>query len=206
MKSSKRAEMLYQQGRRHLYGDGVAFSYEEATIYLKKAADLGHTKAQYNLGICLHQGTGIRQSYQKAYEYFQKAAKQSHPRSHYMLGCYSVFGFLSPPSEERAAHYFQLAADAGIADAQYDLAVLLLAGKSEQQAIHYFKLAAAQGNADAEYNLGVCYYHGLGVSPSRDEAIRYLEQAVRKRQSKAAAALEVVIMAPSTPGIRPNTF
>ena len=111
----------------------------------------------------------------------------------YMLGCYFAFGFLVPPSEEKAAHYFRLAADAGDVDAQYDLGVLLLHANAEEAA-RYFKLSAEQGNADAQYNLGLCYYRGFGVSPSREEAIRYLELAVKQRQPKAAQALELVLI------------
>ncbi len=101
-------------------------------------------------------------------------------------------------------HHFRIAADAGIADAQYDLGVLLLNGKgnskSEEEAIRYFKLAAEQGNGDAQYNLGVCYYQGRGVAVSHEEAIRYLELAVRHKHPKAAEALERVMMA----AYRPN--
>ena len=46
------AEALYDQGRRYLQGEGGVYSYEKGVPYLKEAADLGHAKAQYNLGIC----------------------------------------------------------------------------------------------------------------------------------------------------------
>ena len=88
--------------------------------------------------------------------------------------------------------------EAGIADAQYDLGVLLLLGKgvmrSEEEAARYFELAARQGNAEAQYNLGICYYQGLGVPISHEEAIRYLEMAVKQSLPKASKALEHVMM------------
>ena len=98
-----------------------------------------------------------------------------------------------PPSTEQAIYHIRLAAGAGIADAQYDLGVLLLPTHAEE-AVRYFKLAAEQGNADAKYNLGLCYVGGMGVAPSREEAIRYLELAVAQKQPKAAQALELVLM------------
>ncbi len=120
-----------------------------------------------------------------------------------MLGCYFAIGLIFPPSEEEAARYFRIAADAGVADAQYDLGVLLLLGKepiqSEKEAVHYFKLAAEQEHPDAQYNLGVCYYQGLGVCVSQEEAIRYLELAVKQKQAKAAEALERVLLAAHPP-------
>ena len=183
-------EKAYDQGCRYLQGDGVTRDYEKGIEYLRQAADLGSAKAQYNLGICLHQGTGS----EEAYHYFQLAAKQGHPRAYYLLGCYFAFGFLFPPSETEALHYFRLAADGGIVEAQYNLAIFLLHEKETEKAVHYFKLAAHQGNADAQYNLGICYYKGLGTSASRDKAIHYLELALEQGQSKASEALETVLM------------
>ena len=63
------------------------------------------------------------------------------------------------------------------------------------EAVHYFKLAADRGHADAQYNLGICYYEGLGCEKSRDQAIEYLELAVRQKQPKAKEALESILMA-----------
>ncbi len=117
MTSSKSdIEVLYEQARRHLQGDGVPCSYELGLPFLKEAADLGHMKAQYNLGILLHQGLSVSQSYEEAYRYFELAAQQGHPRAQYMLGCYFAFGFWLLPSDEHAFHYFRLAAEAGVAD------------------------------------------------------------------------------------------
>jgi TPR repeat protein len=96
-------EALYDQGRRYLQGDGVVFSYEQGTEYLKKAADLGHAKAQYNLAVCLHLGTGIKQSYEEAYKYFQLASNQGLSRAHYMLGATLFLG--SPSHRLKSKRY-----------------------------------------------------------------------------------------------------
>jgi TPR repeat protein len=187
-------ERFYDQGRRHLQSDGADFSLEKGMFFLKQAADLGHAKAQYNLGVYLHE-SGL---YADAHHYFTLAAHQKNPRANYMLGCYEAFGLIDSASEINAAYFFQLAADAGVAEAQYNLAVLLLQGKeilkSEKEAIHYFMLAAKQGNRDALYNLGICYYQGLGVTASQDESIRYLELAVKHKHPKAAETLERIMM------------
>lgn len=176
------ADKLYDLGRRHLQEDETA---EKGLQYLKEAADLGHTKAQYNYGILLIQKS---QAYGEAFHYFQLAAKQGHARSNYMVGCYFAFGFSFPISLEDAAYFFRLAADDGVADAQYDLAVLLLSSDANE-AVDYFKLAAEQENADAHYNLGVCYAQGLGIAASQSEALKHLEIAAKLGQPKAEAAL-----------------
>ena len=185
-------EAIYRKAKACFEGEEVCD--EKAIIYLKQAADLGHAKAQYNLGICLHEGIGISKCYHQAHQYFQLAAKQDHARANYMLGCYYAFGFLSEPSKELAMYYFRLAAEAGIADAQHNLAVILLTEKKAEEAVHYFTLAAKQGHADAQYNLGVCYCQGLGCVFSHDESIRCLELAFKQKHPKAAKALEYVMM------------
>lgn len=185
-------EAIYKKAT--AYFGGALPCYEKGVAYLKQAADLGHAKAQYNLGICLHEGRGTAQCYNQAFHYFQLAANQDHPRANYMIACYYVFGFLFPPSEERAMHYFRLAAEAGLAEAQYNLAVILLAEKKAEEAVHYFKLAAAQDHVDAQYNLGICYCQGLGCNFSHDESIRYLELAFKQKHPRAAKALEYVMM------------
>lgn len=62
-----------------------------------------------------------------------------------------------------------------------------------EEAVRYFSLASDLGHAHAQYNLGICYYQGLGVAQSYEEAIRYLEMASRANYAKAAEALEEVM-------------
>jgi len=191
-KPPKKSESIYIKAIQFLQEDPHTDTYKEGIAFLKKAADLGHPKAQYNLGIHLHQNHG---SYEEAHPYFEKAAEQDHPLAHHMLGCYHSCGFLIPPSIEKALHHFRYAADKGISDAQYNAGVLLLCEKeTSEEGFYYFQLAAKQNHPDAQYNLGVCYSQGIGTVPSQDKAIYYLELAVKQKQPKALKALEKVLM------------
>jgi TPR repeat protein len=45
---------------------------------IRKAADQGHAKAQYNLGVMYEKGEGVQQNYSEALKWYKKAADQGH--------------------------------------------------------------------------------------------------------------------------------
>ena len=53
---------------------------------VQKAADQGHTVAQYNLGVFYDSGRGVKQSDKEAVRWYQKAADQGHAGAQYNLG------------------------------------------------------------------------------------------------------------------------
>ena len=193
----KKSQSLYTKAIAFLKDPPYTDGYNQGVELLKKAADLGHAKAQYNLGVHLHQVVG---AYEEAYPYFEKAANQDILLAHHMLGCYYSAGFLTPPSLEKALYHFRYAAQKGVADSQYNAGVLLLCEKeTTEEGFQYFVMAAEQNHCDAQYNLGVCFAQGIGTAPSRNKAIHYLELAVKQKHPKAAKALETILMATNCP-------
>ncbi len=98
------------------------------------------------------------------------------------------------PAAERdikqALHWYQLAAEQGLAEAQFNLAHLLVAEEiSATAAAEWMHKAAEQGMADAQYLLGVIYAEGLGVEMDDDKALMWLERAIAKGQKDAAQFL-----------------
>ena len=53
-------------------------NFEEAFIYSKKAAELGNTEAEYNLGVFFEQGVYVKKDIEKAVYWYRKAAKKGH--------------------------------------------------------------------------------------------------------------------------------
>ena len=51
-------------------GQGVRQDYQKAFEWYTKAANQGHAKAQFNLGVMYEEGQGVRQDYRKAKERF----------------------------------------------------------------------------------------------------------------------------------------
>lgn len=56
--------------------------YNKAKYYFEQAAEQGHVKAQYNLGVLHHNGRGVEQDFEKAKCYYELAAGQGDARVH----------------------------------------------------------------------------------------------------------------------------
>ena len=69
--SAQNAEKLYQEGKA-LYD---AKDYSKAVPKLKTAAEKGHKKAQYRLGLCYDKGKGVAADETKARSWLKKAVK-----------------------------------------------------------------------------------------------------------------------------------
>ena len=58
------------------YGLGVIEDDTQAVYWFRKAAEQGHAKAQYNLGVMYESGRGIAKDDTQAVYWFRKAAEQ----------------------------------------------------------------------------------------------------------------------------------
>ena len=67
-------------------GRGVAQSYEEASVWYRKAAEQGHADAQLNLGYNLANGLGVTQSDTEAARWYKMAADQGDAQALSNLG------------------------------------------------------------------------------------------------------------------------
>ena len=78
------------QTAKALYDEGKAYydaeQYDKAIPKLKAAADKGHKKAQYRLGMCYKEGYSVAKDRKKAFELFLKSAKQDYAKAQYQLG------------------------------------------------------------------------------------------------------------------------
>lgn len=80
---------------------------------------------------------------------------------------------------DKAIYWYQKAAKQGLAEAQFNLAHILVDEDiSATAAAEWMAKAAAQGMPDAEYLMGVIYTEGIGVAPDEGEARRWLKRAI----------------------------
>ena len=86
-----------------------------------------------------------------------------------------------------------LRADAGDADAQTDLGVLLLEHARSEDAVKLFVMAADQGGADAMQWLGKCYAEGTGVGKDHNMALKWIAQAAAQGHVIAKAQMDTVL-------------
>lgn len=92
---------------------------------------------------------------------------------------------------DKALYWYQKAAEQGVAEAQFNLAHLMVSEEmSAVVAAEWMRKAAEQGMVDAEYLMGVSYAEGIGVAIDRREARRWLQRAVEKGHEEAMRFLK----------------
>ena len=136
----------YTLGGYYCFGsNGVEQSYSKAAYWWEKAAEQGHSDAQFNLGVCYSKGEGVEQSYSKAIYWYKKAAEQGNSSAQYNIGvCYSE-GEGVEQSYSKAIYWYKKAAEQGHSDAQFNLGTCYYNGngveKSKTNAIYWFRKA-----------------------------------------------------------------
>lgn len=96
-----------------------------------------------------------------------------------------------PRNIEKALHWYQQAAEQGLAEAQFNLAHLLVEAEiSPAAAAEWMAKAANQGMLDAQFLMGVIHAEGLGVEQDMDKARQWLEQAIEQGSGEARDYLD----------------
>ena len=123
--SAQSADNLYKQGKA-LYD---AKDYAKAFVKLKAAAEKGHKKAQYRVGLCYDKGKGVKENDDEAFRWYSKSAAQNYAKAQYQLGkCYKE-GEGCKEDRSKALAWWLKAAKQDNADAEYQLAKAYLKGK-----------------------------------------------------------------------------
>lgn len=109
----QRAEQLYQKAQALHYGLQCTPEYAAALKLYTEAAELGHSKAQTNLGGMYYFGQGMDADYNEARKWFEKAAAQKDSMALYNLACIHYNGQGVEPDNEKACRYLQEAINSG---------------------------------------------------------------------------------------------
>ena len=136
----------YTLGRYYFLGlNGIKQSYSKAAYWWEKAAEQGHSNAQFNLGICYSDGKGVEQSYSKAAYWYERAAEQGDSKAQYNIGVCYYNGNGVEQSYSKAAYWYKKAAEQGHSVAQFNLGTCYYNGngveKSKTNAIYWFRKA-----------------------------------------------------------------
>lgn len=90
---------------------------------------------------------------------------------------------------EKAAFYYRQAAEGGLAEAQFNLGNLYLAGSgvalNPAAAVEWFRKAAEQGLPAAQYNLANAYRTGQGVQQDFARALQWYRNAADRGMPQA---------------------
>jgi S1-C subfamily serine protease len=122
-------------------------------------------------------------------EKVDQAAEAAGARDIFQAGMRHYEGTDGPRNFTQAVVFFRQAAEAGLAEAQHNLAVCLMEGEGGRQnhheAVEWFQKAAAQGLASAQFALGKSYYDGKGVAQDQGEAIKWWRRAAQQGEAEA---------------------
>lgn len=144
-----------------------------AAGWFRKAADRGHAKAQYNLGVLHYQGQGVPRDRAIAAQWFRKAADQDFMDAQYNLGVMLYRGEGLPQDRREAFALYAKAAGRGHMNSQYNLGTMYLEGQGAPrdlvQAYLWLSLSAEQGFTDAVLNRD---YAGRKMIPRQMEEAR----------------------------------
>lgn len=87
-------------------------------------------------------------------------------------------------------------AEAGVTDAQVELALAYLQGdgvpKAPSEAVYWFRKAAVSGNSAGEFCLGLSYLNGLGVTKNQERAVFWLRKAALQGNTRAQTYLKTL--------------
>lgn len=94
----------------------------------------------------------------------------------------------------QAVFWYRQAAEAGLAEAQFNLAHCLATGtgtpRDDAAALRWMLRAATQGLLDAQFLAGAMLAEGVGAAADRTAALLWLQRAARGGQPDAAELLE----------------
>lgn len=82
-------------------------------MFYRRAAEMGHIRAQCSYGKCLYLGSGVEQDFAEAYRWFKLAADQGLDIAQYNLGIMFLKGVYVGKDISVAREYFRLAAAGG---------------------------------------------------------------------------------------------
>ncbi|RAP25871.1 hypothetical protein DID78_07115 [Candidatus Marinamargulisbacteria bacterium SCGC AG-343-D04] len=117
------------------------------------AAEQGHARAKYNLGVMYDKGEGVAKDLNEALRLYRLAAEQGLAKAQNHMGWMYENGEGVEKDLKEAVRLYRLAADQGFAKAQKNLANMYREGKgvekNENIAAKWYTLAAQQGHQEA---------------------------------------------------------
>ena len=168
---------------------------------LLEAAEQGHPKAQFQLGIHYFNGSMVEQNDAKALDWFTQAASYPYPPAFSFLAWMNTLGLGISPDYDKAALWFEKAqvvfkqALASNTSKKSDKAQVLAnttppsttkkAPQDPKLAFNWYQKAATGGDFEAQENVGIFYKEGKGVPQNFIEAYAWLNLAMTNGSKKA---------------------
>jgi TPR repeat protein len=168
--------------------------FKRAQPWYQKAADQGHGRALYRLGLIQLDGKGVAKNPVEANRLFQASVQKG--TDDFLKGLYNDLGYVYErglgvkQDVQQCLKYYKMAADLGSPEAQFNLGSISLEKNQEKDAYKWFVMAAKQGHAMAQNNLGAFHAAGRGVKKSLDDAEKWFLMAAQQGDPSAAENLK----------------
>lgn len=168
-------------------------------VPLRKAANLGSSKAQFVLAKMSELGEGgVRKDLPEARRWYERAAQGGHASAMHNLALFAYRGDGGEKNLTTAANWFRKASDTGLVDSQFNLAQLYENGRGVSQnpaeAYRWYLIAARAGDADARARATSLRSR---LSPESQRIAERSAEAFRSRLAAAPQVQKVAAVAPS---------
>lgn len=171
---------IYERGIENVVISDTSY----AVKLLKKAADLGHIKSQYKLGLCYEFGNlGLNVDAEKSLFYFGKAAAKGHGESMFELAGWYLTGSDGGAKEEEDNDTNSMKNVVG--QNKNSKRNTFILEQSDEFAFQWTRKAAERNLSKAEYALGYFYENGIGVEEDGEEAMKWYYVASTHKDPKA---------------------
>ena len=178
----------------YLHGLGVERNLSEALNLFEKSAEQGDAKASFYAAEMYFNGEGCRRDAQKALRTLEISFDRGYHYAAYRLGSIYAFGEGGvDPDPSQAAVWLGKGAETGLAEAQYALGAMYLAGsgveKNTDRAVELISKAAEVEYLPALFGLGRLYCEGVGVEKDLEKAKECFRRAADHGYELAVQAL-----------------
>ena len=165
------------------------FSFTQSFNEVKKSAEQGYAKAQFNLGQMYENGLGTLIDKKQSFYWYKKSAKQGYGEAQFNLGGMYNKGKGTLTDKKQAFYWYKKSAEQGDAMAQFNLGVMYDNGEDTltdyKQAFYWYKKSAEQGYSKAQYNLGIMYDNGEGTLTDKKQAFYWYKKCAEQGDAKA---------------------
>ena len=173
---------------------------EQSIPWLQRAADKGHSKAQFMLGMHYLKGENIGRNPMIAFNLFNKAAQQGVSGAQFNLALMYEKGDGIAANNAQALRWYESAANLGNANAQQNLGIKYLVGEelaaNTPKALNLLNQAANAGLRNSQFLLGQLYQSGYEgkVVINLAQAERWYLRAAQQGQPDAQYQLALILL------------
>ena len=171
-------EVLNAEALKYAFGEGRRKNETKAFEFWRKAAEKGHSLAQYNLGFCYLDGVGVSKNSQSALSWIQKSAEAHVPIAEYQMALLLSNGVGIPKDPAKAIEWYLKAAEQGFPPAYGNLGYCYSQAFGVPQSViestYWYRKAAEHGNFIGMFSLGLRLKYAQGTQQDLTEAYKWL--------------------------------